>query len=164
MVRCMAISLVGFSAPLSLRPSMSTITMSSGLSMPLLNPVGVARTRFESNRKERFPSVAATKPWVCSILPYCTSSWRSCSSSPDAFLTKGRTGSSPRSFRRSLMTATPFPFLVSPCAKVGERDVLPREPATQYRDLDSATCPPGLHKQALAKPDTTLTEDFALHQ
>src|SRR5882762_7739772 len=53
-------------------PSMSTITMSEVRILPLLMQVGVTSRRSSSRRTDRFPSVAATKPFSCSRRPNCT--------------------------------------------------------------------------------------------
>src|SRR5208282_191478 len=58
----------------------STITRSEARILPLLIQVGVTNKRLSSRRTDKFPSVAATKPFSCSIWPNCTISrrcWRS---------------------------------------------------------------------------------------
>src|ERR1700686_3696772 len=72
----MAISLDTSRRPATRWPSESTITMSDGRIMPLLMAVGVDRTRPLPRRTERLPSVAATYPRSCSILPRETISRR----------------------------------------------------------------------------------------
>src|ERR1700732_702581 len=76
----MPISLETLRLPARRFPSMSTITMSEVRLLPLLIQVGVTRRRSSSRRTDRFPSVAATKPFSCSRRPNCTISsrcWRS---------------------------------------------------------------------------------------
>src|ERR1700693_3540944 len=76
----MPISLETLRLPARRFPSMSTITMSEDRILPLLMQVGVTSRRVSSSRTDRFPSVAATKPFSCSKLPNCTIArrcWRS---------------------------------------------------------------------------------------
>src|ERR1700676_4288525 len=76
----MPISLETLRLPARRLPSMSTITMSDVRILPLLIQVGVTSRRSSSRRTDRFPSVAATKPFSCSRRPNCTIArrcWRS---------------------------------------------------------------------------------------
>src|SRR6266403_6406663 len=76
----MPISLETLRLPARRLPSMSTITMSEARIRPLLIQVGVTSRCVSSRRTDRFPSVAATKPFSCSRRPNCTISrrcWRS---------------------------------------------------------------------------------------
>src|SRR6266403_5709767 len=76
----MPISLETLRLPARRLPSMSTITMSEARIRPLLIQVGVTSRRSASRRTDRFPSVAATKPFSCSRRPNCTIArrcWRS---------------------------------------------------------------------------------------
>src|ERR1700737_2023207 len=76
----MPISLETLRLPARRLPSMSTITLSDVGILPLLMPVGVTSSRSSSRRTDRFPSVAATKPFSCSRRPNCTIArrcWRS---------------------------------------------------------------------------------------
>src|ERR1700687_2693231 len=76
----MPISLETLRLPARRFPSLSTITMSDVRILPLLIQVGVTSRWFSSRRTDRFPSVAATKPFSCSRRPDCTIArrcWRS---------------------------------------------------------------------------------------
>src|ERR1019366_2180185 len=68
----MPISVETLRLPARRFPSMSTITKSEARILPLLIQVGVTSRCFSSRRTDRFPSVAATKPFSCSRRPNCT--------------------------------------------------------------------------------------------
>src|SRR5258708_36852299 len=68
----MPISLETLRLPARRLPSMAPTTMSEARILPLLMQVGVTSRRSSSRRTDRFPSVAATKPFSCSSRPNCT--------------------------------------------------------------------------------------------
>src|SRR5258708_38523644 len=110
----MPISLETLRLPARRLPSMSTITMSEARILPLLMQVGVTSRRASSRRTDRFPSVAATKPFSCSRRPNCTIParyWRS--------LAIGKSSRRYVTARLGNLTTTRWSKYVKPCGAPG---------------------------------------------